>query len=71
MPIEISCDEMIDIQTITDQQSHRVRIHPIYISLRTIMDIFTLIISDILSVIALFTLIFPNITSKILNESLR
>lgn len=71
MPIEISCDEMIDIQTISDQQSHRVRFHPIYISLRTIMDIFTLRISDILSAIALFTLIFPNITSKILNESLR
>lgn len=71
MPKVISCDEMIEIKTITDQQSHRVRLYPIYVSLLLIIDIFTSIISDILSVIALFTLIFPNITSKILNESLR
>jgi hypothetical protein len=57
--------------TIPNLHRHRVRLHPIYVSLPLIIDIFTSIISDILSVIALFTLIFPNITSKILNESLR
>lgn len=71
MSKEISCYETLNIKQSNDQHSSLRYFHPIYVSERSIIDIFTLLVSEIQSVIALFTLIFPNITSKILNESFR